>query len=135
MTDTIKAFLISASALLLIGCQGDDVQVNNKSDATAIVENKEADSILVPSNRLEQQAYALGSTFASRLSQNLEHPQQLGIELDPDFVLQGIEDAFKRTSQITPAAATEILEALQEDMAQAAARKELSNSTASDQQG
>ncbi|GAL09400.1 FKBP-type peptidyl-prolyl cis-trans isomerase FkpA precursor [Vibrio astriarenae] len=73
----------------------------------------------IPEARIQKQAYALGATFATRLSESLSHPQNLGIELDEQYVLQGIKDVFEGHSIIPPAAASELLEALQEDIAQA----------------
>ncbi|MCJ2376880.1 FKBP-type peptidyl-prolyl cis-trans isomerase N-terminal domain-containing protein [Vibrio sp. ZSDZ34] len=119
----LKVTLLSLSAALLAGCQKDEPLaeriVKSTENEIAVLEER-----LVPQTREQQQAYALGMTLAARLSMELEVPAELGIEVDENYVLQGITDLFTNNMLITPHASTELLEALVEDIAQTAARLE-----------
>lgn len=118
-----KLTLIALSASVLTGCQKDESLVEHSAESTeekvVALENR-----LVPQTREQQQAYALGMTLAARLSMELEVPAELGIEVDENYVLQGINDLFENNMLITPHASTELLEALVEDIAQTAAKAE-----------
>ncbi|GAM75938.1 hypothetical protein JCM19241_236 [Vibrio ishigakensis] len=51
------------------------------------------------------------------MSMELEQSAEIGVEIDKNYVLQGITDTLTGSSLITPAASSELLEELTEDIA------------------
>lgn len=117
-----------------MGCQSEEKQAVMSNEATQ-VESLISEQELLPKTPEQQQAYALGSTLATRLSVNLEMSAELGVEIDEQYVLKGINDAFNDTILIAPTASSEMLEDLQETIAQAAARAAESTETTVNEAG
>ncbi len=91
MKSLFKVSLLAATVMLAAGCQKDDT-ATAKTDTPA-AETQVAKTIEFKSDD-EKVAYAIGVSFANYLSTSLEKPKELGIELDKDMVLKGIEHAF-----------------------------------------
>lgn len=119
-----KIALIALSALITAGCQTEET--TEKKQSVEVVENSvtESTEAYIPSDRAEQKAYALGSTVAIRMSMELEQSAEIGVEIDKNYVLQGITDTLTGSSLITPAASSELLEELTEDIASTVAQLE-----------
>ncbi|CAM4132985.1 FKBP-type peptidyl-prolyl cis-trans isomerase N-terminal domain-containing protein [Vibrio agarivorans] len=125
MRSNIKITAFISTAILITGCQPTDesaaqlTQPSVQSEPSVTVTNQHERSEFIIETREQQQAYALGTTFANRLIEGLEHPTSVGIEVDKNYVLEGINDAFAGSSLVSPAGSSELLERLQEDIARA----------------
>lgn len=117
-----KKTVIGTALALMLGSQGVYAGHTEAIHNTSTQEVNTANTKLVPYTPEQQQAYALGSTLAARLTHTLTYPTELGVEIDEDYVLQGINDAFADAILISPTASSELLEDLQETISQAAAK-------------
>jgi hypothetical protein len=126
MNSLFKMALLSTSLSFVLGCDNQTTAENQQQDSVNTVkvsEDNQPDRIF-PESREQQQAYAVGATFAAGLAQQLDSPRALGINLEDDFILQGINDVFAGERLIPAAASSELLEALHNDIAQAVRRIE-----------
>ncbi|MEZ9856398.1 FKBP-type peptidyl-prolyl cis-trans isomerase N-terminal domain-containing protein, partial [Vibrio breoganii] len=62
--------------------------------------------------------YAIGVSFANYLSTSIDKPSELGINLDKDMVLQGIEDVFAEKTALNEEETRAALEALDKRVAE-----------------
>lgn len=108
MKSLFKVSLLAATVMLAAGCQKDNAAETTKTDAPA-VETQVAKTIEFKSDD-DKVAYAIGVSFANYLSTSLEKPKELGIELDRDMVLKGIEHAFAGKPELSEEDAHKALE-------------------------
>ncbi|MEQ1342407.1 FKBP-type peptidyl-prolyl cis-trans isomerase N-terminal domain-containing protein, partial [Salmonella enterica] len=62
-------------------------------------------------------AYAIGVSFANYLTSSIEKPNEIGIDLNKDMVLRGIEHVFAGAPQMDEQQTREALEALDKRVA------------------
>lgn len=109
MKSLFKVSLLAAAVMLASGCQKDNAAETTKTDAPAAEQAQSAKTIEFKSED-EKVAYAIGVSFANYLNSSLDKPKELGIELDKDMVLKGIENAFADKPELTEEEAHKALE-------------------------
>lgn len=82
----LKLSLLAATVAFTLGCQQEaqqekQVQLNTED---------------------EKAAYAIGAQFATLLSESLDKQSEIGITLDKNILLKGIEESLHGKSQLTP---------------------------------
>lgn len=87
MKSIFKVSLLAATVALAAGCQKEETKTEPKA------EQVQAEAVSFK-NEDDKAAYAIGVSFANYLSTSLEKPSEIGITLNKDLVLQGIEDVF-----------------------------------------
>lgn len=94
MKSMFKVSLLAATVMLAVGCQKEE---EPKAEVAPAVEQVQAETGKAVHFKTEDDkaAYAIGSSFAQYLATSIEKPSELGIILNKDLVLQGIEDVFK----------------------------------------
>ncbi|WP_153447932.1 FKBP-type peptidyl-prolyl cis-trans isomerase [Vibrio algicola] len=102
MKSIFKVSLLAATVLLAVGCQKEDAK---EAPATA-PKTEQAVSAASPAMTQyktddEKAAYAIGTSFANYLNTSIEKPAEIGIKLDKEIVLKGIEDSFAKKSGMT----------------------------------
>lgn len=107
MKSMFKVSLLAATIMLVAGCQEDAKQAEVTAQASATTE---AVTTLEFKNEDEKAAYAIGVSFANYLSASLDKPKELGVELNKELVLKGIEHAFADKSEISEEDARKALE-------------------------
>lgn len=106
MKSMFKVSLLAATIMLVAGCQEEAKQ----AEVTAQAQATETAKTLEFKNEDEKAAYAIGVSFANYLSASLDKPKELGVELNKDLVLKGIEHAFADSSEMSEADARKALE-------------------------
>ncbi len=106
MKSMFKVSLLAATIMLVAGCQEEAKQ----AEVTAQAQATETAKSLEFKNEDEKAAYAIGVSFANYLSASLDKPKELGVELNKDLVLKGIEHAFADGSEMSEADARKALE-------------------------
>lgn len=106
MKSMFKVSLLAATIMLVAGCQEEAKQ----AEVTAQAQATETAKSLEFKNEDEKAAYAIGVSFANYLSASLDKPKELGVELNKDLVLKGIEHAFADSSEMSEADARKALE-------------------------
>lgn len=99
MKPIFKVSLLAATVLLAVGCQKEeskDAQTTAKANQT----QSAAASTLYKTDD-EKAAYAIGVSFANYLNTSIEKPAEIGINLDKDIVLKGIDDVFAEKAGMT----------------------------------
>lgn len=128
MKSFFKLSLLTAAIVVTAGCQDETVAATTKvEDAQPIVFQSDD----------EKAAYAIGASFAQFLSSSIEKPKEIGITLDKDIVMQGIQHGFVGKSQMSEEEIRANLEGLDQRVAEkmnaASAAKSLENKTAGDE--
>ncbi|TVO34334.1 FKBP-type peptidyl-prolyl cis-trans isomerase [Vibrio algivorus] len=99
MKPIFKVSLLAATVLLAVGCQKEE-----SKDAQTTVKAEQAQSAAASTlykTDDEKAAYAIGVSFANYLNTSIEKPAEIGINLDKDIVLKGIEDVFAQKAGMT----------------------------------
>jgi len=115
MKSVLKVSLLAATVMLAVGCQKEEP----KAEAPQVEEVKvEAVNFKTEDDKA---AYAIGVSFANYLSTSIDKPSELGINLDKDMVLQGIEDVFAEKTALNEEETRAALEALDAQAAEKSA--------------
>ncbi|WP_217525125.1 FKBP-type peptidyl-prolyl cis-trans isomerase [Vibrio metschnikovii] len=128
MKSFFKVSLLAATVALAAGCQKEETTATpNASVAVQSVTFKSED---------DKAAYAIGVSFANYLTSSIEKPNEIGIDLNKDMVLRGIEHVFAGAAQMDEQQTREALEALDKRVAASmqaqAAEKAATNKQAGD---
>ena len=112
MKSVLKVSLLAATVMLAVGCQKEEP----KAEAPQVEEAK----VVAVNFKTEDDkaAYAIGVSFANYLSTSIDKPGELGINLDKDMVLQGIEDVFAEKAKLNEEETRAALEALDKRVAE-----------------
>ncbi len=110
MKSFFKVSLLAATVALAAGCQ--------KEENTASVASSSAVQQVTFNSDDDKAAYAIGVSFANYLTSSLEMPSEIGVELDKNMVLRGIEHVFADASQMDEQQTREVLEAFDQRMAE-----------------
>lgn len=102
------SFLVAAVAMVL-GCQKEEAK---KVDVPVVEET------VILNTDDDKAAYAIGSSLAQYLKANLEQQEAMGLILEPTLVLQGVQDAFSGTPQLTEEEAQAALQLLDQRVAE-----------------
>ncbi|EAP91670.1 MULTISPECIES: FKBP-type peptidyl-prolyl cis-trans isomerase [Vibrio] len=112
MKSVLKVSLLAATVMLAVGCQKEEP----KAEAPQVEEAKVAAVNFKTED--DKAAYAIGVSFANYLSTSIDKPSELGINLDKDMVLQGIEDVFAEKTALNEEETRAALEALDKRVAE-----------------
>ncbi|MEZ9746531.1 FKBP-type peptidyl-prolyl cis-trans isomerase [Vibrio splendidus] len=112
MKSVLKVSLLAATVMLAVGCQKEEP----KAEAPQVEEAKVAAVNFKTED--DKAAYAIGVSFANYLSTSIDKPSELGINLDKDMVLQGIEDVFAEKAALNEEETRAALEALDKRVAE-----------------
>ncbi|NUY55251.1 FKBP-type peptidyl-prolyl cis-trans isomerase FkpA [Salinivibrio sp. MA440] len=105
MKSVMKMSLLAATVAFAVGCQQDDAKVEQTNQAAEQAEATFA-------NDDDKAAYAIGASLAQYLNANLEQQADIGLELDKEVVLQGVQDVFQGESKLTDEQAQAALQSL-----------------------
>lgn len=112
MKSVLKVSLLAATVMLAVGCQKEEP----KAEAPQVEEVKvEAVNFKTEDDKA---AYAIGVSFANYLSTSIDKPSELGINLDKEMVLQGIEDVFAGNTALNEEETRAALESLDQRVAE-----------------
>lgn len=100
MKSIFKVSLLAATVLLAVGCQKEESKDAPQAAAKAEQTQSAAASTLYKTDD-EKAAYAIGVSFANYLNTSIEKPAEIGINLDKDIVLKGIDDVFANKAGMT----------------------------------
>lgn len=107
MKSVMKMSLLAATVALAVGCQQDDAKVEQTNQAA---EQAQAEASFA--NDDDKAAYAIGASLAQYLNANLEQQADIGLDLDKELVLQGVQDVFNGESKLTDEQAQAALQSL-----------------------
>ncbi|MDD1782157.1 FKBP-type peptidyl-prolyl cis-trans isomerase [Enterovibrio sp. ZSDZ35] len=115
MKSVFKVSLLAATVAFAVGCQEEAKEETVKVEAPVAVEQT-----VTFATEDDKAAYAIGASLAQYLKANLEQQEQIGLALDADLVLQGVQDAFADKSKLTDEEAQVTLQALDKRVAEMA---------------
>ncbi|WP_114787998.1 FKBP-type peptidyl-prolyl cis-trans isomerase [Vibrio tetraodonis] len=114
MKSIFKVSLLAATVMLAVGCQKDD---ETKADAAPAADQAVVKTVEFKTDD-EKAAYAIGVSFANYLNTSLDKPNEIGINLDKELVLKGIEHVFKGKPELSEEETRTALEALDKRVAE-----------------
>lgn len=116
MKSIFKVSLLAATVALAAGCQKED---ETKVETAAAVEQVQTETGKTVAFKTEDDkaAYAIGVSFANYLSTSLDKPSEIGITLNKDLVLKGIEHVFAGSAELNEEETRAALEALDKRVA------------------
>ncbi|EAR54626.1 putative FKBP-type peptidyl-prolyl cis-trans isomerase 1 [Photobacterium sp. SKA34] len=122
MKPVLKMSVLAATIFLAVGCQDDNKADTNKPAEPAKVEQvaaktPAADAKVEFKTEDQKAAYAIGASLAQYLSANLEQQKELGLDLNRQDVLQGVEDVFAGKSRLTQEQTQQALQELDQRVA------------------
>lgn len=117
MKSIFKVSLLAATVALAAGCQKDE---EPKTDTAPAAEQVQAETGKAVHFKTEDDkaAYAIGVSFANYLSTSLDKPNEIGISLNKDLVLKGIEHVFAGNPELSEEETRAALEALDQRVAE-----------------
>ncbi|NVD07644.1 FKBP-type peptidyl-prolyl cis-trans isomerase [Vibrio sp. JPW-9-11-11] len=117
MKSIFKVSLLAATVALAAGCQKEE---EPKVDTTPAAEQVQAETGKQVAFKTEDDkaAYAIGVSFANYLSTSLDKPSEIGITLNKDLVLKGIEHVFAGNPELNEEETRAALEALDKRVAE-----------------
>ncbi len=116
MKSVLKVSLLAATVMLAVGCQKEETKTEAAPQAEQV--QAEAGKAVHFKTDDDKAAYAIGVSFANYLSASIEKPSEIGIDLNKDLVLKGIEDVFKGNSELNEADTRAALESLDKRVAE-----------------
>ena len=114
MKSIFKVSLLAATVMLAVGCQKDD---ETKADAAPAADQAVVKTVEFKTDD-EKAAYAIGVSFANYLNTSLDKPNEIGINLDKELVLKGIEHVFEGKPELNEEETRTALEALDKRVAE-----------------
>ncbi|WP_038176104.1 MULTISPECIES: FKBP-type peptidyl-prolyl cis-trans isomerase [Vibrio] len=116
MKSIFKVSLLAATVALAAGCQKEE---ETKVETAAAVEQVQAETgkTVAFTTEDDKAAYAIGVSFANYLSTSLDKPSEIGITLNKDLVLKGIEHVFAGNAELNEEETRAALEALDKRVA------------------
>ncbi|MDF2154685.1 FKBP-type peptidyl-prolyl cis-trans isomerase [Vibrio sp. CAU 1672] len=116
MKSVLKVSLLAATVMLAVGCQKEETT----SEAAPQAEQVQAESATAVHFKTDDDkaAYAIGVSFANYLSASIEKPSEIGIDLNKELVLKGIEDVFKGNPAMSEEETRAALESLDKRVAE-----------------
>ncbi|WP_367988013.1 FKBP-type peptidyl-prolyl cis-trans isomerase [Vibrio sp. NTOU-M3] len=139
MKSIFKVSLLAATVALAAGCQKEEETKAAVEPAPAVEQQVQAETGKLVHFKTEDDkaAYAIGVSFANYLSTSLDKPGEIGIDLNKELVLKGIEHVFAGKAELNEEETRAALESLDkrvaEKMQKQAAEKAEKNKTAGDE--
>ncbi|EAZ71679.1 fkbp-type peptidyl-prolyl cis-trans isomerase fkpa, partial [Vibrio cholerae NCTC 8457] len=114
MKSLFKVSLLAATVMLAVGCQKEEAP---KTETTPAAQTAAAKTVEFKSED-DKAAYAIGVSFANYLKTSIEKPSEIGIDLNKDLVLKGIEHVFAGNPEMSEEETRAALEALDKRVAE-----------------
>ncbi|HEJ2469837.1 TPA: FKBP-type peptidyl-prolyl cis-trans isomerase [Vibrio cholerae] len=114
MKSLFKVSLLAATVMLAVGCQKEEAP---KTETTPTAQTAAAKTVEFKSED-DKAAYAIGVSFANYLKTSIEKPSEIGIDLNKDLVLKGIEHVFAGNPEMSEEETRAALEALDKRVAE-----------------
>ncbi|MCG6265489.1 FKBP-type peptidyl-prolyl cis-trans isomerase [Vibrio vulnificus] len=126
MKSVLKVSLLAATVMLAVGCQKEEA----KPAAAPQAEQVQAEQVQAETAKAvhfksedDKAAYAIGVSFANYLNASLDKPSEIGINLNKELVLKGIEHVFTATPELNEEETRAALEALDMRVAETMQKK------------
>ena len=134
MKSIFKVSLLAATVALAVGCQKEE---EPKAETAPAAEQVQAETAKTVSFATEDDkaAYAIGVSFANYLSTSLDKPNEIGITLNKDLVLKGIEHVFAGNPELNEEETRAALEALDKRVAETMQEQAAEKAAAVKQEG
>lgn len=122
MKPIFKVSLLAATVLLAVGCQKEETKAPETEAATQVEQTTDAaksDTANTAEFKTEDDkaAYAIGLSFAQYLSQSMAKQSEIGLDLNQDLILEGIQDAFAEKGKLSDDELKATLESLDKRVA------------------
>ncbi|HFQ4950998.1 FKBP-type peptidyl-prolyl cis-trans isomerase [Vibrio vulnificus] len=121
MKSVLKVSLLAATVMLAVGCQKEEAKPAAASQAEQV--QAETGKAVHFKSEDDKAAYAIGVSFANYLSASLDKPSEIGINLNKDLVLKGIEHVFAGNPELNEEETRAALEALDKRVAETMQKK------------
>ncbi|AVX00618.1 FKBP-type peptidyl-prolyl cis-trans isomerase [Vibrio vulnificus] len=121
MKSVLKVSLLAATVMLAVGCQKEEAKPAAAPQAEQV--QAETDKAVHFKSEDDKAAYAIGVSFANYLSASLDKPSEIGINLNKDLVLKGIEHVFAGNPELNEEETRAALEALDKRVAETMQKK------------
>lgn len=121
MKSVLKVSLLAATVMLAVGCQKEEAKPAAAPEAEQV--QAEAAKAVHFQSEDDKAAYAIGVSFANYLSASLDKPNEIGISLNKELVLKGIEHVFAGNPELTEEETRAALEALDMRVAETMQKK------------
>lgn len=144
MKSVLKLSLVAATVALVVGCQQKDEMKSDVAnmDAPEVVETitlapngGSSTEVVSLQTDDDKAAYAIGSSLAQYLKANIEQQQEIGLALNADLVLRGVQDSFNGQAAMTQEQAEAALQALDQRVASIMQEKSKERSQMAEKQG
>ncbi|BDP29186.1 FKBP-type peptidyl-prolyl cis-trans isomerase [Vibrio vulnificus] len=121
MKSVLKVSLLAATVMLAVGCQKEEAKPAVAPQAEQV--QAETGKAVHFKSEDDKAAYAIGVSFANYLSASLDKPSEIGINLNKDLVLKGIEHVFAGNPELNEEETRAALEALDKRVAETMQKK------------
>lgn len=132
MKSFFKVSLLAATVALAVGCQKEE---EPKTAPAAEQVQAETGKAVAFKTEDDKAAYAIGVSFANYLSTSLDKPNEIGITLNKDLVLKGIEHVFAGNPELNEEETRAALEALDKRVAETMQKQAVEKAAAAKQAG
>ena len=104
MKTAFKLSVLAAAILVLAGCKEESTAKTTAVAPATKVEQVQTTSAANSTfaNENDKEAYAIGSSLAQYLKANLDQQKELGLDLNRDMVVAGVNDVFAGKDRLTP---------------------------------
>lgn len=110
MKSIFKVSLLAATVMLAVGCQKEEAPKVETAPAEQV--QAEAGKTVHFKTEDDKAAYAIGVSFANYLSTSIDKPSEIGIDLNKELVLKGIEHVFAGNPEMSEEDTRAALESL-----------------------
>lgn len=110
MKSIFKVSLLAATVMLAVGCQKEEAPKAETAPAEQV--QAEAGKTVHFKTEDDKAAYAIGVSFANYLSTSIDKPSEIGIDLNKELVLKGIEHVFAGNPEMSEEDTRAALESL-----------------------
>lgn len=122
MKPALKVSVLAAAILVLAGCKEESTAKTTPAQPTTQVEQVSGANGTF-ANENDKEAYAIGSSLAQYLQASLEQQKALGLDLNRDMVLAGVNDVFAGKDRLTPEQTEQALKQLDQRVSKLAQEK------------
>lgn len=116
MKSIFKVSLLAATVMLAVGCQKEEAPKAEAAPAEQV--QAETGKTVHFKTEDDKAAYAIGVSFANYLSTSIDKPSEIGINLNKDLVLKGIEHVFAGQPEMSEEDTRAALESLDKRVAE-----------------
>ncbi|UUM30855.1 FKBP-type peptidyl-prolyl cis-trans isomerase [Vibrio japonicus] len=117
MKSFFKVSLLAATVALAAGCQKEEEPKTEAAPAAEVAQAETGKAVHFKTED-DKAAYAIGVSFANYLNTSLDKPNEIGITLNKDLVLKGIEHVFAGNPELNEEETRAALEALDKRVAE-----------------